>query len=80
MTVLSLGVTALVVFALLVGVGCLVGCVLISFFVRRHGESDAPLAGWVPTDEQFKGPGTGRMMRVWVDRSGERRYVPEQDA
>jgi hypothetical protein len=45
--------------------------------VRRHGESDAPQPGWAPTDEVFKDPGTDRTMRVRVDRSGERHYVPE---
>jgi len=52
--------------------------VAISFFVRRHGESDQPEAGWTPTDERFKDPGTNRTMRVWMDRAGERHYVPEQ--
>jgi hypothetical protein len=54
--------------------------VVISVFVRRHGESDAPSPGWVPTDEVFKDPGTDRVMRVWVDRSGERHYVPDLPA
>ena len=49
-----------------------------SFFVRRHGEADAPQSGWTPTDEVFKDPGTDRTMRVWVDVSGGRHYVPEQ--
>jgi hypothetical protein len=52
--------------------------VVISLFVRRHGESDQPSAGWTPTDEVFVDPGTDRSMRVWVDRAGERHYVPEQ--
>jgi hypothetical protein len=52
--------------------------VVASFFVRRHGESDAPEAGWTPTDEVFKDPGTDRTMRVWVDTTGERHYVAEQ--
>ena len=64
-----------IAFALL-GVAVIV-VVVISFFVRRHGESDAPLAGWTSTDERFKDPGT-RTMRVWVDRVGERHYVPEE--
>jgi hypothetical protein len=61
----------------LVGVAVIVA-VVISLFVRRHGESDRPQSGWVPTDELFKDPGTDRMMRVWKDRTGERHYVPEQ--
>ena len=52
--------------------------VVASFFVRRHGESDAPEAGWTPTDEVFKDPGTNRTMRVWVDGGGDRHYVPER--
>jgi len=26
----------------------------------------------------FKDPGTDRMMRVWVDRAGDRHYVPDE--
>ena len=60
----------------LVGVA-LVVAVSISLFVRRHGESSEPRPGWTPTDEVFKDPGTDRMMRVWVDATGERHYVPD---
>ncbi len=60
----------------LVGVAVVVA-VIISLFVRRHGESPDPQPGWTPTDEVFKDPGTDRMMRVWVDAAGERHYVPE---
>ena len=60
----------------LVGVAVVVA-VIISLFVRRHGESDAPEPGWTPTDEVFKDPGTDRLMRVWVDRLGDRHYVPD---
>ena len=56
----------------------IVVAVVISLFVRRHGESGRPDAGWTPTDEVFKDPGTNRTMRVWMDRSGERHYVPER--
>jgi hypothetical protein len=43
---------------------------------RRHGESDAPKAHWHATDEVFRDPSTGRVMRVWVDPSdGSRHYV-----
>jgi hypothetical protein len=65
-----------VVILALVGVAVVVA-VIISLFVRRHGESDAPQPGWTPTDEVFKDPGTDRTMRVWVDRAGERHYVPD---
>jgi len=60
----------------LVGVAVVVA-VIISLFVRRHGESDAPEPGWTPTNEVFKDPGTDRLMRVWVDRLGDRHYVPD---
>src|SRR5665213_3658855 len=77
-TILSLGGVALVMFGILAVVAFIIACVVVSFFVRRHGESDRPRAGWAPTDERFKDPGTNRTMRVWVDGSGERHYVPEQ--
>ena len=48
-----------------------------SFFVRRHGERDRPEVGWTPTDEVFRDPSTDRLLRVWLDRDGERHYVPE---
>ena len=65
----------MIVLALL-GVAVMVA-VVISFFVRRHGESDGPQTGWTPTDERFNDPGTNRSMRVWVDQVGRRHYVPE---
>jgi len=46
-----------------------------SLFVRRHGESDRPAPGWVPTDEVFRDPVTDRLMRVWSDAGGARHYV-----
>jgi preprotein translocase subunit SecG len=52
--------------------------VVVSLFVRRHGEADVPQAGWTPTNEVFKDPGTNRTMRVWVDMTGERHYVAER--
>jgi hypothetical protein len=66
------------------GIGLLILVVLIvlgvaSFFVRRRGESDRPRAGWRQTNEVFKDPSTNRTMRVWVDDSGTRHYVPEPD-
>ncbi len=51
--------------------------VVASFFVRRHGEAGRPEPGWTPTDEVFNDPSTGRMMRVWLDEGGQRRYVAE---
>jgi hypothetical protein len=56
----------------------LLGFLIASFFVRRHGESDLPQAGWRRTDEVFRDPSTERLMRVWVDpRTGKRHYVPD---
>ena len=55
----------------------IVVCFAISFFVRRHGESDRPQAGWRRTDEVFNDPSTNRVMRVWLDENGERHYVHE---
>jgi hypothetical protein len=52
--------------------------VVVSLFVRRHGEADAPQGGWTPTNEVFKDPGTNRTMRVWVDLAGKRHYVAER--
>jgi hypothetical protein len=45
---------------------------------RRHGESDRPQPGWLPTRERFVDPSTRRVMRVWVDVADrQRHYVPE---
>ncbi len=55
-----------------------VGAVIYSIFLRRHGESDVPMQGWVATDEVFRDPTTNRLMRVWVDPAdGSRHYVTE---
>ncbi len=57
-----------------------VGILVYSIFIRRHGESDRPQPGWTPTDEVFHDPSTNRVMRVWVDTSGNRHYVPAQNS
>jgi hypothetical protein len=44
---------------------------------RGHGEADRVGADWSPTEERFREPRTGRVMRVWVDRGGGRHYVAE---
>ncbi|MGB8650241.1 MAG: hypothetical protein WCD35_06230 [Mycobacteriales bacterium] len=60
-----------------VGVAIAVAIVL-SFFLRRHGESSLPAEGWQPTDEEFVDPTTGRRMRVWLNPvDGARHYVAE---
>jgi hypothetical protein len=56
-----------------------VGFIVASLFVRRHRESNRPGPGWQRTDEVFNDPSTNRVMRVWIDESGERRYVREAD-
>jgi hypothetical protein len=55
-----------------------VGVVIFSFFVRRHGEATRPGADWTPTDEVFNDPSTNRVMRVWIDTAGKRYYVPTE--
>jgi hypothetical protein len=46
--------------------------------LRRHGESTRPAIGWQPTEESFRDPSSGRLMRVWLDPvDGSRHYVPE---
>jgi len=45
---------------------------------RRHAQVTAPDPGWVPTDERFRDPSSGTIMRVWLDPAdGSRHYVPD---
>jgi hypothetical protein len=44
---------------------------------RGHGEDARPQPGWEPTNERFRDPRSGRIMRVWVDGAGGRHYVPD---
>jgi hypothetical protein len=44
---------------------------------RGHAETERPGADWHATDERFRDPRSGRIMRVWVDGAGARHYVPE---
>jgi hypothetical protein len=46
---------------------------------RRYGEGSTPEAGWSATSERFRDPSTDRLMRVWLDRAGERHYVPDDE-
>jgi hypothetical protein len=64
-----------IVFGLVVLIA--LGCLIASFFVRRHGEDESPRPDWLSTDEVFNDPSTGRVMRVWLDGGGERHYVVE---
>jgi hypothetical protein len=62
---------------IVVGVAVVVA-IIMSFFVRRHGESTLPADGWLRTDEVFVDPTTDRRMRVWIDpRDNSRHYVAE---
>ena len=46
---------------------------------RGHGEATKPEAGWVPTNERFRDPGSRRIMRVWLEPgTGTRHYVPDE--
>ena len=45
---------------------------------RGHGHAAAPAPGWQPTDERFRDPGSGEVMRVWVDPGGARHYVADR--
>ncbi len=50
---------------------------IVSLFVRRYREQDAPQRDWRPTDEVFRDPSTDRVLRVWLDGAGGRHYVPD---
>jgi DNA-binding CsgD family transcriptional regulator len=44
----------------------------------RHAQTSTPEPGWMPTAERFRDPGSGVLMRVWIDPSDEsRHYVPD---
>jgi hypothetical protein len=46
--------------------------------LRRHGEASVPAGNWTRTEEVFRDPSSGRLMRVWLDPAdGTRHYVPE---
>ena len=44
---------------------------------RRHGEGEAVQAHWVATEEVFRDPTSGRVMRVWVDPTDGTRHYAE---
>ena len=63
---------------IVVGIAVLIA-IGMSFFVRRHGESEVPAEGWQRTDEVFVDPTTNRRMRVWIDPlDGTRHYVGDR--
>jgi Domain of unknown function (DUF1707) len=46
---------------------------------RRHAQAGQPGVGWVPTEERFRDPSSGTIMRVWVDPADRsRHYVPDE--
>jgi hypothetical protein len=48
---------------------------------RGHAHADRPEPGWTRTDERFRDPSSGQIMRVWVDPAdGGRHYVPDEAA
>ena len=48
---------------------------------RGHAQARRPEPGWVRTDERFRDPSSGVIMRVWVDPAdGSRHYVPDDAA
>ena len=45
---------------------------------KGHAQSTAPAPGWERTDERFRDPSSGAIMRVWVDPADHsRHYVPD---
>ena len=68
----------ILVFLLILVLLAVAGAVIYSIFLRRHGESDIPMPGWIATDEVFRDPTTNRLMRVWLNPAdGTRHYVNE---
>lgn len=49
-------------------------------FGRRYGVADAPSPDWQATNERFRDPESGRLMRVWVDSAGGRHYLADADS
>ena len=48
---------------------------------RGHAHADSPRPNWERTDERFRDPASGEVMRVWVDPAdGSRHYVPDDEA
>ena len=44
----------------------------------RRGQAPARGANWVRTEERFRDPGTGNIVRVWIDPADQsRHYLPE---
>lgn len=46
---------------------------------RRHAEAEHADPSWLATDELFRDPSTGRVMRVWLDPGDGSRHYLEED-
>ena len=44
---------------------------------RRHGEGEPVQPHWIATDEVFRDPTSGRVIRVWVDPTDGTRHYAE---
>jgi len=45
---------------------------------KGHAQAREPEPGWVPTNERFRDPSSGVIMRVWIAPSdSSRHYVPD---
>ena len=76
----SVGGVGLGLWALVwIGIGvAVIVAIVMSFFLRRHGERDSAQAHWQRTDEVFVDPSTNRLMRVWVEPgTGARHYIQD---
>jgi hypothetical protein len=61
-------------------VGLVVGLFVASVSLRRYRDTDRAAPGWRATDEVFSDPSTKRIMRVWLDDTGNRHYVTERSS
>ncbi len=46
---------------------------------RGHADADSVAPDWRATNERFRDPRTGRVMRVWEDAGGRRHYVVDDE-
>jgi hypothetical protein len=62
-----------------VGLGLVALAVVSVLVYTRYGEAHHQAQRhWQRTDEVFKDPSTGRLMRVWLDgNDGSRHYLPD---
>jgi hypothetical protein len=45
---------------------------------RGHAQVPKPEPGWMRTDERFRDPSSGQIMRVWIDPTdASRHYAPD---